>query len=206
LFSGSSDGTVKCWDVLKQELQFSLQLAQGIRAAEITTMQIGEWTDENREESRVFLFVGHMNGLVRVWDLTMKAPMFGVVLEREIRNDLQQRKSLSGNWIGLPVVHSLFDLQQQQADNRKSEMLFGIGQSKFVKQDAFRVINSQQIGCQKQRLIPKAIGLSVPQRQKPCELLMIGVDSSEEGSDGEYQVFEFKCSTGSAEVDYPRFE
>jgi hypothetical protein len=83
LFSGSKDGTVKIWSVKNQEIQFSLQLVRGKRAEEVTALNVSEWKDVEHDKVQVFVFSGHRDGVVRVWDLTAKSPMFEVLVVKE---------------------------------------------------------------------------------------------------------------------------
>jgi WD40 repeat protein len=86
LFSGSKDGTVKVWNVVGQEMKSSLQLRNEERRSEITALHVSEWKDAHHEIPHVFVFSGYFDGMIRVWDFTVKSPIFEIVMVREAQN------------------------------------------------------------------------------------------------------------------------
>jgi WD40 repeat protein len=81
LLSGSRDGTIKVWNLTTQQIEFSLELEHGKQAAEVCTLHVAQWRDAKWEEPRVFVFTGHVDGFVRVWDFTSKFLIFELMLE-----------------------------------------------------------------------------------------------------------------------------
>jgi hypothetical protein len=160
LFSGSKDGTIKQWSVNAQQMKFSLHVVGDTTPSEISSLYVHEWKESPSVQSQIFLFAGHIDGRVRVWDLTAKRPVFELKLEPVLST----------------LLCSVAETFQQVFDHAE-----GRTENQIVS----------DIDESGQRLIPKVIGFIVTPCDNTCELIMIGVYTDEEFSNGEYQSLEF---------------
>jgi hypothetical protein len=74
------DGSVKLWSLDRCQVVLTLVRAEGNGTAAVTALHVAEWPGMDRGR-RVFVFAGHSDAILDVWDLSGKCPVIKVAVE-----------------------------------------------------------------------------------------------------------------------------
>jgi hypothetical protein len=129
-----------------------------IQASAVGTLQSADFGDSGGEEPRIFVFSGHIDGIVDVRDATVKCSMAGIVLEWESRSRqslVEKGNTTTGSIVSLMVL--LFATRCHRIQPEQLPMETAGMERQICRQ------------TQGQRLILRADAFSGAQRQTPCE-------------------------------------
>jgi hypothetical protein len=167
LISGSRDGSIKIWSLAEQKILFSVQMEFKRRGAGVTTLHIGKWKNSESGEPMIFLFSGHLDKKVRVWDLCGKRMMFELTTGPE------------------PIIP--WSVQDEMFIHVAKTVLGCIGHPVPPETP------SKESESQDQDLIPKVIGFNHLPHQDRCELFIMAVEPGGNVTNGELQTLQFQA-------------
>jgi hypothetical protein len=196
LVSGSADGSIKIWSLSRQEMLFSLQKETGKRAEVVTALHIGKWKEPVQGEALTFLFVGHLDKTVRVWDLFAKRMMFELTTGPEpiIPQKPVPFMPAPRNMGSQVALASVPPALARMPPGFPFPFLFSFSLPSSVPQEVSKPSPTKEPEPEGRELIPKAIGFNHTPRQERCELFIIAVEPGEGLKDGELQWFQFPAS------------
>jgi hypothetical protein len=81
ILSGSVDGSVKLWNLDRRQIVLTLVRAEGNYTVAVTALHVAECPGMDHERC-VFVFAGHSDAVLDVWDLSRKCPVIKIAVEK----------------------------------------------------------------------------------------------------------------------------